>query len=166
MKTLAALLALVLPFAASAEVQVRAHYNLKGTGGMVNGLSRRAEWEERLSAPIQQWGELPPGPLREQILAVTDPEASLVPLLVTDFHRRIFVLQLGESRAEMALDRGEVRADGRVHPLCEVELERLEGPIAPIQAFAEELARRHGLVPSRHSKFGLGLTLLGVNEDI
>ncbi|MEO5348586.1 MAG: CYTH domain-containing protein [Magnetococcus sp. YQC-3] len=140
--------------------------NLKGTGGMVDGLSRRAEWEERLSLPIQQWGELPPGPLREQVMAVVDPESPLVPLLVTDFHRRIFVLQLGESRAEMALDRGEVRAGGGVHPLCEVELERLEGPIAPIQLFAEALAQRHGLLPSRHSKFGLGLTLLGIHEDI
>ncbi len=141
--------------------------NLKGTGGgMVDGLSRREEWEERLSAPIQQWGELPPGAMRERILAIVDPETPLQPLLVTDFQRRILVLQLAESRAEMALDQGEVRADGKRHPLSEVELERLEGSLAPIQAFAEDLARRHGLIPSRHSKFGLGLSLLGMNEDI
>ena len=34
MKTLAALLAFALPFAASAAVQVQAHYNLKGAGGI------------------------------------------------------------------------------------------------------------------------------------
>ena len=141
--------------------------NLKGTGGeMIDGLSRRQEWEERLAQPIQHWGELPPGALREQVLALLDPDDILVPLFETAFQRRILVLQLGDARVEMALDQGTIRAGGVVHPLSEVELERLAGPLAPIQSFAAGLAQRHALVPSQHSKFGLGLSLVGIHMDI
>ena len=139
---------------------------LKGTGGMVDGLSRRQEWEAQVMAPLQQWGELPPGELREQVLAVVDPADPLASLFVTDFTRRILLLQWGECRVEMALDQGEVRADGRVHPLSEVELERLAGPLAPIQSFADDLIQRYALIPSRLSKFGLGLSLLGLHEEV
>ncbi|MEO5362751.1 MAG: CYTH domain-containing protein [Magnetococcus sp. DMHC-8] len=140
--------------------------NLKGTGGMVDGVSRRQEWEERLTAPITRWGELPDGTMREQILAVLQPDEPLVPLFVTDFQRRLCQLQLEDSRAEMALDQGEIRTSNAVHPLCEVELERLEGPLAPIRAFADDLLRRYALVPSQRSKFGLGMALLGRHEDM
>lgn len=138
---------------------------LKGTGGMVDGVSRRQEWEERFATPMECLGDLPPGELRDQILAVAAPDCVLTPILVTEFHRRILVLQVAESRAEMALDQGEIRAAGAVHPLCEVELERLDGELAPIQTFAVALSQRHPLVPSQRSKFGLGLFLLGMQED-
>jgi hypothetical protein len=49
MKTLATLLALVLPFITSATVQVRAHYNLKGAGGI------------RDTAAPEIWKSLAPG---------------------------------------------------------------------------------------------------------
>ncbi|MBF0584026.1 MAG: CYTH domain-containing protein [Magnetococcales bacterium] len=140
--------------------------NLKGTGGMEAGLSRRQEWEETLLAPVQRLGELPAGELREQVLAVADSDTPLVPLLVTDFKRRILLLHWEGSRGEMALDQGEVRAGGRVHPLCEVELERLEGSIAPLQALTADLMQRYPLRPSQRSKFGLGLSLLGLDRDI
>ncbi|MBF0460536.1 MAG: CYTH domain-containing protein [Magnetococcales bacterium] len=139
--------------------------NLKGTGGMVDGLSRRQEWEERLALPIQRWGELPPGALREQLLAIVAPDDTLTPLFVTDFQRRVVLLQWGESRAEMALDWGKIQAGEAVHPLAEVELERKAGPFAPIQAFAAELIHRHALVPSQRSKFGLGMSLLGLDGE-
>lgn len=139
--------------------------NLKGTGGMADGLSRRQEWDQSVPAWIHTLGELPPGEMRDQILALVDPATPLVPLLVTDFKRRILLLDWGESRAEMALDQGEVRAGGRVHPLSEVELERLDGPLAPLQALAADLVQRYALRPSQHSKFGLGLSLLGLDME-
>ena len=140
---------------------------LKGTGGaMVNGLSRRQEWEARMPGPIHCVGDLPPGELLDQMLAVVPGESPLLPLLVTAFHRRILLLQWGESRGEMALDQGEVRAGEQVHPLCEVELERLAGPMEPLQTLANTLLQRHGLRPSQRSKFGLGLALLGMDVEI
>ncbi|MBF0162700.1 MAG: CYTH domain-containing protein [Magnetococcales bacterium] len=139
---------------------------LKGTGGMVNGLSRREEWEARTPGPIHCVGDLPPGELRDQMLAATTADAPLLPLLVTDFQRRILLLQWGESRGEMALDQGEVRANGKQHPLCEVELERLAGPLQPLQTLADTLAQRYGLRHSQRSKFGLGLALLGLEGEV
>lgn len=136
---------------------------LKGTGVVLeNGLSRRQEWEESLSSPLACWGALPPGELREQVLAIVAPDAKLVPLLVTDFHRRVKTLKIEETLVELALDRGEIRAGGAVYPLLEVELELLQGHLAPLQSFAKTLSQKYHLVPSSQSKFGLGLSLLGL----
>jgi triphosphatase len=141
--------------------------NLKGTGGpMVAGLAQRQEWEESLSAPIQQWEALPAGAMREQILAAVAANAPLVPLFVTDFQRRILLLQWEGNRVEMALDLGEIRAEGRVYPLAEVELERLAGESAAIRALADGLLQRYTLTYSQRSKFGLGLALLGVDANV
>lgn len=139
---------------------------LKGMGGVVDGVSRRMEWEVPLAAPLERLDDLPPGELREKMVAIVGLGASLEPLMVTDFNRRTVVLYVAETQVEMALDQGEVRASGGgVQPLFEVELERLEGGLAPLQAFAAVLSRRHGLTPSPWSKFGLGLSLLGLPKE-
>ncbi|WP_193771346.1 CYTH domain-containing protein [Candidatus Magnetaquicoccus inordinatus] len=141
--------------------------NLKGTGGpMVAGLAQRQEWEEMLSTPIAHWEELPAGEMRERILAAVDPQAALVPLFVTDFQRRVLLLQWEENRVEMALDQGEIRTDTQIHPLAEVELERLAGQGEAIRALADDLMQRYPLTYSQRSKFGLGLALLGLDAEI
>ena len=139
---------------------------LKGTGGMVAGLSRRREWELALASPLDRLGDLPEGEMRDRMLAVCSPDTVLTPLLITDFQRRMQVIQVADSRVELALDRGEIRAGGAIHPLNEVELERLEGGLGPIRMFAAHLSQRHALRPSQRSKFGLGLSLLGIQEEV
>ena len=139
---------------------------LKGMGSMLDGVARRNEWEMGLTEPLHQLGDLPPSTLRDHILSICAPDTVLQPLLETHFQQRILVLQIGESLVEMALDQGEVRAGGAVHPLCEVELEVLEGELSSVQGFASQLSKRHALHPSQQSKFGLGLSLLGLQKDV
>ncbi|MBF0183620.1 MAG: CYTH domain-containing protein [Magnetococcales bacterium] len=141
--------------------------NLKGTGGpMVAGFAQRQEWEELLAAPIQRWDELPAGEMRAHILAAVDAHAALLPLFVTDFQRRVLLLQWEGNRVEMALDQGVIRTEDRVHHLAEVELERLAGDGEAIRVLADGLLQRYGLVYSQRSKFGLGLALLGIEQTI
>ena len=135
---------------------------LKGLGGMVHGVSRQQEWAESWVSDFGHWADFPPGDLRERIATIAGSNCILKPLLVTDFHRRSLELDVAESRAELALDEGEIRANGAVYPLCEIELERLAGPFAPLHSFAAVLSQRYPLFPSQHSKFGWGLSLLGL----
>jgi hypothetical protein len=57
----------------------------------------------------------------------------LVPLFTTDFTRNFWVLVPQEgTRIEVALDRGKIVAGERQEPICEVELELLEGKVADL----------------------------------
>ncbi|MBF0153379.1 MAG: CYTH domain-containing protein [Magnetococcales bacterium] len=134
---------------------------LKGKGSLVAGVARHEEWGVYHSAPIVHLGDLPPGPLRDRVLAVASADSVVVPLLTTHFQRRTLLLELSaECRAELALDAGIISAGNREMPLFEVELESLAGPFAPIQAFADELTRRHPLTPATMTKFHRGVALL------
>ena len=134
---------------------------VKGSGNMVDGVSRREEWEMRTAEPPARLRDLPPGPARERVLALADPEPALIPLVTTDFQRRMWHLgDGGDAWAELALDQGTIQAGGRSVTLFEVEVELLKPPFARVEAFARALSRRHPLTPSAHSKFSLGLSLL------
>nr|CAX83931.1 Adenylate cyclase [uncultured bacterium] len=136
---------------------------LKGHGGVVDGVSRREEWEARFPGPIERFSQLPPGELRERVLAVVSADSPLERLLTTAINRRVLELDLEEGcRVELALDQGTIAAGARQRDLCEVELERLAGPLTPMIRFGRELADRHRLTPARLSKFHQGLELLGV----
>lgn len=133
---------------------------IKGFGAVVAGVAIREEWEQAFDGPLVRFGDLPPGEVRDRVVALTGPEAPLVELLVTAIQRRVVELRLQGCRAELALDAGQVRAGGRCVAIHEVEVELLAGELAPMARFAAALARRHGLRPAHHSKFTLGLSLL------
>ncbi|MBF0624672.1 MAG: CYTH domain-containing protein [Magnetococcales bacterium] len=136
---------------------------LKGQGRVVDGVSQREEWEARFPGPIERFGQLPPGELRERVLAIVAAEQPLEKLLTTDITRRVLDLELEEgSRVELALDQGLIEAGGRQREILEVELERLSGPLEPLIRFGRELAHRHHLTPARLSKYHQGLELLGL----
>ncbi|OSM01665.1 CYTH domain-containing protein [Magnetofaba australis] len=135
---------------------------LKGGGRIENGVSARDEWEQFLPYLPATLGDMPAGEIRDALLA-RGPwplEEPLQELLVTDFSRIAVHLRLPGCEAEMALDCGQVRANGLAHDLVEVELELLEGDFAPLDALAAELRQRHDLTPSRYSKYALGLKLM------
>ncbi len=147
---------------------------LKGCGAMVDGISRRQEWEMRVASPVNRLSDLPPGPIRDRVSPLAIADAPLLELLTTDFQRRILYLTdepdpegtgmapaaaKSSAWAELALDRGRVLAAGRSVTLHEVEVERLRGPFDRVQRFAADLAHRFDLAPSVHSKFSLGLAL-------
>ncbi|NVO07667.1 MAG: CHAD domain-containing protein, partial [Rhodoferax sp.] len=122
------------------------------TGGAAGGaLSQRGEWE----APV------PDGRLSRAMLAATpwaewDADgalfAALQPLFTTRFERLSWVLELAGSRVEVALDLGQVEIDGHSTPLCELEIELLEGEPAALFDAAWHIGQQLSLLPLHMSK--------------
>ena len=111
---------------------------LKTAGRVVGGLHQRPEYNialdnaelalEKLPADVWPGGSLP-----------ADLAARIKPLFSTDFDREKWLVDEGESRIEIALDLGEVRAGEHREPIGELELELLEGRVEDVLALAGEL---------------------------
>lgn len=136
---------------------------LKGFGTVSLGVARRLEWRQ-LAWPgdLTFCRDLTDGPVRTHLLTFVAEETPLVELFECKIARRCMKIPMSENGlAEIAFDRGEVRAGKQCMGIREVEVERLAGSIAPIVDFAHDLARRHGLELVNRSKFSAGLSLLG-----
>ncbi len=66
---------------------------------------------------------------------------------------------LGDAQVELALDRGLLLGGGASASVCELELEWLAGPLAPLWDEAERLVQAHGLVLEPRSKAARGHAL-------
>lgn len=113
-----------------------------------NALDERREWEvacediHRALADLSSLSGI--GQLRD---------LELIPTCGARFTRTAIPLTIGESTAELALDRGELVNGERSLPFAEVEVELKSGSKAEITAFARDLAHRFGLEPEPKSKF-------------
>jgi triphosphatase len=122
------------------------------------GVFSRGEWEEAIAGP---------GPDRDALgrtpaAAMLDGEA-LAPVFTTRVERTVRLVRVGEAVIEAALDRGELSAQGRRAPVCELELELKSGPALALFDLARDLAKRVPLRLSLVSKAerGYGLALGG-----
>ncbi len=68
------------------------------------------------------------------------------------FTRYAVQLQIGEAKAELALDRGSLSANGNSAPLCEIELERKGGSERAFLALGGALAKQFDLQVQMLSK--------------
>ena len=109
------------------------------------GLARRIE----LESPIRSD--------RPDLMRIVDPDVrrliqeccadnNLVPIFATNVVRETWLLQLGRSQIECAIDRGFVAADRRKAPICEVLLELKSGQPARLFQLAHRL---NTIVPLR-----------------
>ncbi|WP_225781468.1 CYTH and CHAD domain-containing protein [Xenophilus sp. Marseille-Q4582] len=101
--------------------------------------------------------------------ALPDPAAALLSVQGTQMTRLRSLQAQGASRIELALDVGEVTArdaQGRARsaPVCELELELVEGRLEDLRDLALRWAQRHGLVLSTITKAERGLRLLKGQE--
>lgn len=138
---------LELPEPARADSDARTARIAEETGAddAFPGAGRGAEMAENLSSGLQSFTEFE-CPLEQDApdldligheglrrhLQANQVGERLVPLFLTAFERRSLELGMAESRIELALDQGEIRAgdgeEGAAHePLCEAELELKAG---------------------------------------
>ena len=120
----------------------RYEMTMKIAGRVVGGLHQRPEYNidinqpelelERFPAEVWPNGELP------STLA-----AEVQPLFSTDFWREKWLVTEGKSRIEIALDLGEVKAGEYQEPICELELELLEGETNDVLKLAPEDANTY-----------------------
>nr|VFJ54614.1 MAG: CYTH domain-containing protein [Candidatus Kentron sp. DK] len=143
---------------------------VKTAGLVAGGLHRRQEWEVEVredNAP--DLGRLPDA-LRREVPLDDGLLGRIKPCFVTDFRRAKWILPLkpplggesGTGYVEVCLDRGEIRAGGRMEPICEVELE-LKGSDdpAPLYEMARQLQETLPLVMEDASKAQRGYALMG-----
>jgi len=135
---------------------------LKGGGGSAAGLHQRDEHEWPL-----------PGERPDPALALATPMAELfaaarvrdrlAPVFATEFVRSARMIAWPDgTRAELALDRGEVRAGKRAEPISEVELELRSGEPARLFELAQAVLADIPLRVGHRSKAERGYALAGI----
>ena len=98
----------------------------------------RHEWEGRIKGDQPDLSQLDDPELR-RLIGPHAGKGELKPVFVTDVLRRVWPLRVGASEIHCAIDVGEINADGRREPVCEVELELKSGAPAKLFELAREL---------------------------
>ena len=142
----------------------RYEMTMKIAGRVTGGLHQRPEYNVELSKAELDLSLLPKEVWPEG-LSPDDLQSQLTPLFSTDFAREKWVVTHGKSRIELALDLGEVKAGELSEPLCELELELLEGETADVLAFAKQLVAQPGLRQGSLSKAARGYHLVQGNME-
>ncbi len=124
-----------------------------------SAMSRRGEWESPVQGPV-----LAGQPLQTTPWAEFDPDGTLlqqlVPCFSTDFTRSWWLVETPEGdRVEVALDLGQIHANGTTDPVCELELELKRGDAGALFAIARQLAEQVPLFPADLSKADRGYAL-------
>lgn len=120
------------------------------------GLTQRPEWEQPYNGAFDFSAVDAPRVLK----LLKRHEAALQPVFSTRFRRetRLYVPREGV-RILMMIDTGEVIAGERREPICELELELVEGRPLDLLLLAEELAADLPLLPNDVSKAERGYRL-------
>ncbi len=132
---------------------------LKLDGGDSTALSRRPEWEARVTGN-QPDLEVLPKAARQQL--PRDLASRLRPAFITDIRRTIWLLERPEGVVEIALDSGWIRAGGAELPISELELELKSGASGLLIDIALELLDAAPMLPEYRSKALRGYQLAGV----
>lgn len=132
---------------------------LKIGGGNNSALSRRGEWEAPVAGPSLDHAMLQATPWAE-LDADGALLAALEPAFTTDFERtRWTVRRRDASVVEVALDIGTVTAGDHEAPICELELELLQGDASALFAVAADIAQSVSVLPLVVSKAERGYAL-------
>lgn len=129
---------------------------VKSAEPAAGGLARRNEWERPETPGNWDFSHVDADDLRARLEAATP---LLEPIFTTDFRRRTWIVDHGASHIEIALDRGFIASQGRRTPICEVELELLDGQPEDLFALTRDLQASLALRPSPMSKAERGYAL-------
>jgi len=134
----------------------------KGPAGWSRGVQARLEIEAPLDRLPEAGSPLPP-PLAQALADAGIPLTNWPDLAFrTQVERLAIQVTLrGETGAELVIDRGEVAAGDRTHPICELELELKSGDPTALLDGALVLAGELCVRPGGRSKGARGLQLLG-----
>lgn len=135
---------------------------VKAASGPSTGLFARGEWEKAL---------------KEERLSLSDDAGPLVslfgpdvldrvgPLFTTDVTRKVGQYAMGGAQIEIAADNGVVLSGDRRLPLCEIELELVEGEASVLFTLARAIAERCKVRLGVESKSDRGFRLIDHNLD-
>lgn len=130
----------------------------KAAGIRDGAYSSHQEWEVEARTMAEALPKLTDIGAPQELLAL-DPE-TLTVTCTAAFTRECAILELGDGcLAELAADLGVLSGQSEVEPLSEIELELKDGPLAPMEDWAKDLADRYGLPPEPRSKLARALAL-------
>jgi inorganic triphosphatase YgiF len=113
---------------------------IKGGGGAAGGLHQRAEHETEVHAQLPHFPAMAEAGLGELVSTPALREAFGV-VFFTEFSRTSTLINPGPGNSvEVSLDRGEIVAEGRRLPICEIELELKVGSAQCLFDLALEIA--------------------------
>ena len=140
----------------------RYEMTMKIAGRVVGGLHQRPEYNIDISKPELELDRFPAEVWPEGTLPAT-LSAEAQPLFSTDFWREKWLVTEGKSRIEIAFDRGEIKAGEEQEPICELELELLDGDASDVLKLARKLVNQPGLRQGSLSKAARGYHLAAGN---
>lgn len=123
----------------------------------LGGLSSRPEWEQPYLNDAFDFSQVDAPDVRKLLEKV---HADLTPVFTTHFRRETRLIQ-PDSNTEILLmiDHGTVESQGRETPLCEIELELVQGSPLALYQVGIELAASVPLFPENISKAQRGYAL-------
>lgn len=129
----------------------------------------REEIEQPLEDTRRADGELPRGPVQERLEPIINGHARRELFSVRNRRLRYDVAAPDEDATtiEMAVDRAEIITHAsreRPFSFTELELELREGDCRTVEALAEAMSERLGLVSAQLSKFERGLQVAGIDS--
>ena len=122
----------------------------KSSKAIAQGLSTPVEVECALPGPELDLGLIADDDLRDEVIGLAEP--GLEPTVETAFRRTTRILRHDGGTVELAIDVGEVRADGTSAPLTEAELEVKDGPERVLFALARDIFTQGPVRFSNRSK--------------
>ncbi len=128
---------------------------LKTNGNVTGGLHIRPEYNFPLNSAQPDVAVL------QQIDNIDFPtDLKLAPIFSTDFTRQVWLIECAKhTEIEIALDRGEIKANGQIEPICEIEFELKSGELQDLFTFVANLSFVDGVRLSSVSKAKRGYQL-------
>lgn len=113
------------------------------------GLAVRNEWETPATPGHFDFSHVDADKVRQFLETASE---QFEPIFTTDFRRQIWHVPFAESLIELAVDRGTIESNGKSTPICEIELELLNGKVEDIFGLTRKLQEQHELHPAIASK--------------
>ncbi|QDP02270.1 inorganic triphosphatase [Thalassotalea sp. PS06] len=139
---------------------------IKTSGTVVAGLHQRPEYNLPVDGSFPTLNQFPEHiwPQGEDIEQL---QSALMPIFSTDFTRHAWHIVFADgSEVELALDVGEISANGAFEAIKEIEIELLKGDKAHLFSLAERLFSQMQLRPGQSSKAARGYGLAFGQEAI
>ncbi|MBO1518214.1 CYTH domain-containing protein [Oceanisphaera pacifica] len=133
---------------------------VKLAGSQVGGLHQRPEYNVPLTVHSPDLSLFAADIWPEEV-NVEQVQQRLQPLFSTDFLRQRWLIILGDTEVELALDSGEVQAGYQREAIHELELELVKGDVSQLFKLADELVKAGGLRLGAVSKAQRGYRLAG-----
>lgn len=131
-----------------------------GDGGVV---ARRGEWEWPLATPEPDLALALESDLKP--LVKRQKKGDLAPVFATHVKRRVALLTMEGATLELAMDEGEIVADGGALKICELEIEVKEGAPAALFSLAREIVSSTNARVAFASKAARGFALVDGDVD-